>query len=1058
MANRTLFAPDGSEINRGNDLKVDNRKKLGQYLSDRTSGRPSPSNDPDFTPTDYQYTPRNNDFPIDGTTNEELSLSRDGNRNYILPEVSSVQSTFAGKTEVDRWSRSDDSGNVGWKATTQADRAGGEQNKRRVLYEMAGGNPGQEPNEYSKKLRDGVTSVLAHNAFTQDRKFITRPDNETNGISSKKTLADMRTAALNALGYSSGIRTSEGTDNSAAIQQLIRLNYSPASVKRGVDGLRPFLKSTNENVDKSSLAFEGSTDGGPGEDFSGLPGQYIGAGDITAQYPDDGLGNSGGVYTGVTYGTKDSPEIPFGNLIEAASSVLAAIAAAIAIFVAINVWSAVLSLIVYKLDRPEYRTGINPPGAERDTSIASDLISAALGVKRPYNVNTLVAGFEGSISFLGIDGALGGVIGDAIINFAFSPDYYILICRMVLNGVYSFVGQTSNAGTGPEGAIAALFNLRTNKLVTFVNRMIDIGSISLRGVDNTSDTSSTVSTLDYEEEAVRRVSRSRQYGNKLAWRSSSTAMAILTPQIMIEGSAQLYKGKPNAASAWADRIVKGVPLVKDNPQLKDGSSGYLDEKFASDVEQQLNAEYVPFYFKDLRTNEIISFHAFLGDLSDSFTANYVSSEGFGRQDPVQMYKGTTRAISLSFHVVSTSPKDHDVMWYKINKLISMLYPQYTDGIRVSNQETSFEVPFSQVYGASPLIRLRIGDVISSNYSRFGLSRLFGLGKKDVPIISGSKQDITAGMTEFNNILDSKTLTIADYEKSLNSSRPESEIYNLLGETKKLTGRLIRGGVFRGTTGTINPFSRTYTVRLTPNTTFKMADPGLTSPFIKNVKPGLDDNVGNKNVALVNLDNSIKIKRLGPGGGGDDIEIKQVFIPYELIEFTQTVTPAQGLLSAGIVTTLNASYNEKNDEFVQFFNPQENGTYYSGNSIVRSFESSMGQGLAGVITSLNMDWGDSTWETDRIGSKAPIWLKITMNFTPIHDLPMGLDSGGIMTAPAYPVGDVIRGAHGIDIASANGFNQGFSSLTTGEYNAVAQSGTSVRTPNENPAAPYKKRFF
>ena len=37
------------------------------------------------------------------------------------------------------------------------------------------------------------------------------------------------------------------------------------------------------------------------------------------------------------------------------------------------------------------------------------------------------------------------------------------------------------------------------------------------------------------------------------------------------------------------------------------------------------------------------------------------------------------------------------------------------------------MPFSQVPAASPIIRLRIGDLITSNFSTLGLSRMMGVG-------------------------------------------------------------------------------------------------------------------------------------------------------------------------------------------------------------------------------------------------------------------------------------------------------------------------------------------
>ena len=64
---------------------------------------------------------------------------------------------------------------------------------------------------------------------------------------------------------------------------------------------------------------------------------------------------------------------------------------------------------------------------------------------------------------------------------------------------------------------------------------------------------------------------------------------------------------------------------------------------------------------------------------------------------------------------------------------------------------------------------------------------------------------------------------------------------------------------------------------------------------------------------------------------------------------------------------------------------------------------MGRGLAGFITDLGFDWAESTWETTP-GMRAPQMMKITVSFAPIHDIPMGLDSDGMMRSVAYNVGD------------------------------------------------------
>ena len=85
-------------------------------------------------------------------------------------------------------------------------------------------------------------------------------------------------------------------------------------------------------------------------------------------------------------------------------------------------------------------------------------------------------------------------------------------------------------------------------------------------------------------------------------------------------------------------------------------------------------------------------------------------------------------------VAATSEEDMTQMYWDINKLISMIYPQYSRGRTMIQGEgdlaTKFVQPFSQIPTASPMIRVRFGDMLKSTYSKFGLMRLFGLGETE----------------------------------------------------------------------------------------------------------------------------------------------------------------------------------------------------------------------------------------------------------------------------------------------------------------------------------------
>jgi PKD repeat protein len=115
----------------------------------------------------------------------------------------------------------------------------------------------------------------------------------------------------------------------------------------------------------------------------------------------------------------------------------------------------------------------------------------------------------------------------------------------------------------------------------------------------------------------------------------------------------------------------------------------------------------------------------LEDVGEDFQVEYTSVEGYGRMDKVQIYKGTTRSVNVTFTMIATNPEDHATMWYKINKLAMVIYPQWTQGRKIEIGNLKFIQPFSQIPGATPVIRLRLGDLWKSNYSKMSVARLFG---------------------------------------------------------------------------------------------------------------------------------------------------------------------------------------------------------------------------------------------------------------------------------------------------------------------------------------------
>src|SRR5262249_52463598 len=130
---------------------------------------------------------------------------------------------------------------------------------------------------------------------------------------------------------------------------------------------------------------------------------------------------------------------------------------------------------------------------------------------------------------------------------------------------------------------------------------------------------------------------------KLAWSSNRAPANLLVSQNMGAVSRIATKlGSFDTHAGLNDLDGK----IQTSTVLQDAVPR-IDPDAAATFEQQLYAEYVPFYFHDLRTNEMVGFHAFLASMSDDFTANYETVEAYGRVEPVKIYKSTGRRIGMS---------------------------------------------------------------------------------------------------------------------------------------------------------------------------------------------------------------------------------------------------------------------------------------------------------------------------------------------------------------------------------------------------------------------------
>ena len=415
----------------------------------------------------------------------------------------------------------------------------------------------------------------------------------------------------------------------------------------------------------------------------------------------------------------------------------------------------------------------------------------------------------------------------------------------------------------------------------------------------------------------------------------------------------------------------------DEDESKRKPQKRLSPEIVKLVEDHLDNEYMPFYFHDLRTNEILAFHAFIDTISDSFSPQYSPTTGYGRIDDVQHYIKTTRTINTTFSLVAYNQDDHDLMWYQINKLVSMVYPQWSKGIKRNKKDRS-AFPFTQMPTASPLIRLRVGDVITSNYSKENLARLHvhggRIGRQKISTIEAAENNKKPSDSDArrDSQINTPRRIKPEYVEYINDAPPivsyaypvfESEMFtNVLGESKR---------------GNTNNYD-------------------IQSLSIEQYNDLSE--VDKKKFVVAKKGNRLNVEK---------IKNKDYCIAFIVDDAGKKTSKKFYIRKKYAKTIKNKEYENVAGSSIVDARIGGKKAGKINNPFTAAYESSRGQGLAGFITNLDVNYNESTWQTEIKGSRAPMFVKITISFAPVHDIPMGLDHLGEMRAPAYNVGSINR---------------------------------------------------
>jgi len=415
------------------------------------------------------------------------------------------------------------------------------------------------------------------------------------------------------------------------------------------------------------------------------------AGDILNGLTNDDITDSSFVLSfGGSWGQLNNADDPYYGT-DALGMVVLSVALVAVMALSFDLLSVILGLITPTLNAPardglgRYSLGEYIPGTKKANqnnaggiggivSAASSLnFGSMLGIQ-PTDFPFQKALESGMDAFFQLPQPSGGILSQvgsqllgAVTSAIDSPGFNSIVARTIIRSGAIIVNQIKKIGGNPMNAITQILALidvlRSSKIIAACNIFATLGDAILTEDTNNQDpqdaTRVSLSDALPNDATNVEVGKSRlQNSLKLAWASNRAPANILLPDTIV-GTAYVVNNLDqfNAFIGTQEDSLSNV----QSTMTTDTDSGRISNTIAQQYEVQLESSYVPFYFHDMRTNEMISFHAFLTSLTDDYTASYEKTEGLGRAEPIRTYRGTERRINMSFYIAATSLLDFDEM-------------------------------------------------------------------------------------------------------------------------------------------------------------------------------------------------------------------------------------------------------------------------------------------------------------------------------------------------------------------------------------------------------------
>jgi hypothetical protein len=145
------------------------------------------------------------------------------------------------------------------------------------------------------------------------------------------------------------------------------------------------------------------------------------------------------------------------------------------------------------------------------------------------------------------------------------------------------------------------------------------------------------------------------------------------------------------------------------------------EKSLTSKEIESEKHGMPFYFKDLRSNNFIVFRAYLEGLTEDVSPSWTSENYIGRSEPVYVYERAERSLNFTLKLYAQTPLELERIYEKLRHLTSLCYPAYANDNNLDKTRM-----------VSPLTSLRIGELYGT---RINQSKYF---KKIMKYLTGGQ--------------------------------------------------------------------------------------------------------------------------------------------------------------------------------------------------------------------------------------------------------------------------------------------------------------------------------